>query len=152
MENEELTGTNAAPHAAELARRDWVVPLINALAFVSVGGMALGAMVLAFNLVLKLIDKGVRIDLAIGVMALGLLTFLLALFIFSRKLPNILGASPPFEGARQPQAALPGQTRPQLDAPREPASSVADYTTRSLEHARGARPSEARAGFPQVEK
>lgn len=135
MENEELTRT----HADAPERRDWIVPLINALAFVSVGGMALGAMILAFSLVLKLIDRGVRIDLAIGVMALGLLTFLLALFIFSRKLPAFLGASPSLEDARRPQAFLPEQTRPQLDAPREPASSVADYTTRSLEHARARR-------------
>jgi hypothetical protein len=135
MENEE----HAVTRAAGPARREWVVPLINGLTFVSVGGMALGAMVLAFDLVLTLIDKGVRVDLAIGVMALGLLTFVLALFIISRRLPALRAASPAAEGAGRPQAALPEQSRPQLDEPREPAHSVTDYTTRSLEQSRARR-------------
>jgi hypothetical protein len=135
MEKEEHTGAPAAGPRS----REWVVPLINGLTLVSVGGMAIGAMVLAFDLLLKLIDRGVRIDLAIGIMALGLLTFVLTLFMLSRKLPVLTSASPRLEGERREQAGLAGPSRAQLDAPREPAHSVADYTTRSLEHTRAGR-------------
>jgi hypothetical protein len=135
MEKEEPTGTTAAGPRS----REWVVPLVNGLTLVSVGGMAIGAMVLAFDLLLKLIDRGVRIDLAIGIMALGLLTFVLALFMLSRKLPVFRPAPAPPEGAGRAQAALPEQARTQLDAAREPAHSVTDYTTRSLEHTRAGR-------------
>src|ERR671931_2618221 len=128
MEKEEHTGTPAGPRS-----REWVVPLISGLALVSVGGIAIGAMVLAFDLLLKLIDRGVRIDLAIGVMALGLLTFILALFMLSRKLPVLASAWPRLEGERPARAGLAEPSRAQLDAAREPAHSVTDYTTRSLE-------------------
>lgn len=135
MEKEEPAGTPAAGPRS----RDWVVPLVNGLTLVSVGGMALGAMILAFNLVLKLIDRGVRTDLAIGIMALGLLTFVLALFMLSRKLPVLAGASPRLGGERPARTGLAEQSRAQLDAPREPAHSVTDYTTHSLEHTRAGR-------------
>ena len=137
MEKEEHTGTPAAGPRS----REWVVPLVNGLTLVSVGGMAIGAMVLAFDLLLKLIDRGVRIDLAIGIMALGLLTFVLTLFTLSRKLPVLTGASPRLEGERQERDGLAEQARAQLDAPREPAHGVTDYTTRSLEHTRAGRES-----------
>ena len=137
MEKEEHRGTPAAGPRS----RDWVVPFISGLTLVSVGGMALGAVVLAFNLVLKLIDRGVRIDLAIGIMALGLLTFILALFMLSRKLPALTGAATRLGGEPQQLAGLAEQARAQLDAPREPAHSVTDYTTRSLEHSRAGRES-----------
>lgn len=121
------------------ARREWVVPLINGLTLVSVAGMALGALVLAFTFFLKLVDRGVRVDLAIGMTALGILTFLVTVFMLSRRLPLALGAPASREDERGARASLEERTPAQIAAPREPAQSVTDYTTRSLRHPGGRR-------------
>ena len=101
----------------------------------AVAAITLGGFAMIFGLVMALIDRG--INLSEGGLALifsALLVILTIDWLLIRQLTRFLGKSQSSVDTERPdKRSLSEKPLPQLAAPRAPASSVTDHTTRTFE-------------------
>ena len=97
-------------------------------------GSPFPAMIIVFDEVKKLYEAGFPLNYLMMLAVIGLLTIFGGVLLLSRVLaPMVKAYLQTSEPAEQKKQGLAERQRPQLEAAREPASSVTENTTRAFE-------------------
>jgi hypothetical protein len=103
----------------------------------AVGAITLGGFALIFALVMTLVSRGIKLEEGwLALIIAALVTILLIDWLLIRQLPGLIGrtqAAGETVPSKEKRKLSAEPVVPQLVAPREPAASVTDHTTRTFD-------------------
>ncbi len=125
------TALSTSPLESNTNPPDKLAEVIFMLGVVS-GGVIIGGFVFVFLLIEKLLDKALTPSAIMAFMMLSMAAIFAISWLLIRQLSRTLNVYLRTDEKEQ-ATKLDAQPAPQLEAPREPLSSVTDHTTRAFE-------------------